>query len=253
MKLKMYFIGLGMGVIVTAVIMGIALSGRTREMSDEEIIARARQLGMTEAGTLTEAPSNGQNTLLVAQNQTVTPTDTQTPVTSAQDTVDPSSLVITGEEDDADEADEADSADASEARAGTQNAGQSDAAGARTENTAQSENSADTPSRTDAGTSAQTGASAGNQSTAGSTQESVSTASATTQEQVTGSIVVTIPDASSSEEICELLETAGVIDNATAFNNFLIQNGRDRYISTGAKLIPRGSSYEDVSRIITGR
>ena len=47
MEKKYYFRGLGLGIIVTAVIMGIALSGgKEREMTDEEVIARAKKLGM---------------------------------------------------------------------------------------------------------------------------------------------------------------------------------------------------------------
>lgn len=47
MKLKYYLRGLGVGVICTAIIMGIALSGGKKEqLTDEEIIERARLLGM---------------------------------------------------------------------------------------------------------------------------------------------------------------------------------------------------------------
>ena len=56
MEKKYYFRGLGLGIIVTAVIMGIALSGggKTIEMTDDEVIARARELGMTEDTRLLE-------------------------------------------------------------------------------------------------------------------------------------------------------------------------------------------------------
>lgn len=47
MKLKYYLRGLGIGVICTAIIMGIALSGNKKEtLTDAEIIERARLLGM---------------------------------------------------------------------------------------------------------------------------------------------------------------------------------------------------------------
>ncbi len=47
MKLKYYLRGLGIGIICTAIIMGIALSGNKKEtMTDTEIIERARILGM---------------------------------------------------------------------------------------------------------------------------------------------------------------------------------------------------------------
>lgn len=49
MKLKYYLRGLGIGILVTALIMG-ATDGK--ELTDEEIKARAIQLGMVEALSL---------------------------------------------------------------------------------------------------------------------------------------------------------------------------------------------------------
>lgn len=50
MKLKYYLRGLGVGIICTAVIMGIALSGNEKEkLTDAEIVERARLLGMVMA------------------------------------------------------------------------------------------------------------------------------------------------------------------------------------------------------------
>ncbi len=48
MNLKYYLRGLGIGVIMTAVIMGIAAGGRKETLTDDEIRERARALGMTE-------------------------------------------------------------------------------------------------------------------------------------------------------------------------------------------------------------
>lgn len=50
MKLKYYLRGLGIGIICTAIIMGIALSGKEKEkLTDAEIVERARLLGMVMA------------------------------------------------------------------------------------------------------------------------------------------------------------------------------------------------------------
>ena len=46
MKLKYYLRGLGIGIIITTIILMISNSGYTKELTDEEIIARAEQLGM---------------------------------------------------------------------------------------------------------------------------------------------------------------------------------------------------------------
>ena len=56
MNLKYYLRGLGIGIIVTALIIGIVTGGRGKALSDEEIIKRAEQLGMTmESDVLSEA------------------------------------------------------------------------------------------------------------------------------------------------------------------------------------------------------
>lgn len=52
MNLKYYLRGLGIGIIVTALIMGIAVGGKKETLSDSEIKERARALGMTEESTL---------------------------------------------------------------------------------------------------------------------------------------------------------------------------------------------------------
>lgn len=59
MKLKFYLRGLGIGILVTTVILGIA-SGRKQNMSDEEVIKRARELGMVESTLLTNLPDQGK-------------------------------------------------------------------------------------------------------------------------------------------------------------------------------------------------
>lgn len=50
MKLKYYLRGLGIGIIVTAVIMGVASGSRKETLSDREIKERAAALGMVEPG-----------------------------------------------------------------------------------------------------------------------------------------------------------------------------------------------------------
>ena len=59
MKLKYYLRGLGVGIICTAIIMGIALSGNKKEtLTDAEIIERARLLGMV----MEEESDSGEQT-----------------------------------------------------------------------------------------------------------------------------------------------------------------------------------------------
>lgn len=46
MKLKYYLRGLGIGIIITTIILSITFKTDTPQMSDQEIIAKAKQLGM---------------------------------------------------------------------------------------------------------------------------------------------------------------------------------------------------------------
>lgn len=55
MKRKYYMRGLGIGILVTALILGIS-SGQKRSMTDEEIKARAKELGMVESTVLSNLP-----------------------------------------------------------------------------------------------------------------------------------------------------------------------------------------------------
>ena len=46
MKLKYYLRGLGIGIIVTTIVLAIVFSKNKKVMSDDEVIERATQLGM---------------------------------------------------------------------------------------------------------------------------------------------------------------------------------------------------------------
>lgn len=54
MKLRYYMRGLGIGIIVTAIIMGISLGGKKESLTDAEIRDRALKLGMIESTVLTD-------------------------------------------------------------------------------------------------------------------------------------------------------------------------------------------------------
>ncbi|MDO4188787.1 MAG: hypothetical protein Q4D29_07330, partial [Lachnospiraceae bacterium] len=56
MKLRMYLRGLGLGMVVTALVMAFGVKTNNKTMTDAEVRARAKELGMVEeTGTLKEA------------------------------------------------------------------------------------------------------------------------------------------------------------------------------------------------------
>ena len=54
MNLKYYLRGLGLGIVMTAIIMGIATHGKDKSLTEEEIIEKAKTLGMIEEEQLEE-------------------------------------------------------------------------------------------------------------------------------------------------------------------------------------------------------
>ena len=80
MKLKYYLRGLGIGIIVTAVIMSIAGNDSKEKLSDAEIRARAAQLGMVEeSGLLSELDETKEPEATKAPEATKEPEATKAP------------------------------------------------------------------------------------------------------------------------------------------------------------------------------
>ena len=95
MKLKYYLRGLGVGIIVTLILTGIA-GNKKQEMTNEEIKARAAELGMIEGTTLSGEPTQEPAQEPAQEDiQTPTPkptaelTDTPSPIPESTDTLSP--------------------------------------------------------------------------------------------------------------------------------------------------------------------
>ncbi|MBP9996756.1 MAG: hypothetical protein KBT19_05700 [Lachnospiraceae bacterium] len=80
MKLRYYLRGIGIGIIVATAICLCAGSGKKATMTDAEVKARAKQLGMTEAGLLSELNEESieSEAMTVAEAQSVEPTEAVT-------------------------------------------------------------------------------------------------------------------------------------------------------------------------------
>ena len=61
MKLRYYLRGVGTGILVTAIIMGIALGGQNNSMTEEQIKEKAKELGMVEESLLSEVAEDIQD------------------------------------------------------------------------------------------------------------------------------------------------------------------------------------------------
>lgn len=54
-----------------------------------------------------------------------------------------------------------------------------------------------------------------------------------------------------SDIVCQKLQEAGLIDDAKAFNEFLVQKDYDNSILPGVYDIPKDSTYEEIARLLT--
>ena len=63
MNLKYYLRGLGLGIVFTAIIMGIASGSKKAQLSDEDIIIKAKNLGMIEEAELSASVQEAKDKL----------------------------------------------------------------------------------------------------------------------------------------------------------------------------------------------
>ena len=233
MELKYYLRGLGLGIVVTAVIMGVALSGR-RSMTDEEIIARAKELGMVENTVLADAGDAGEDS---AQDGTEIPENDAEQTQTEDDTL-------------------PEAAENTDGGAGTEDTGQNGSAdGAETPETAGFEESEETVPGDQYATpgppQGETAAVAADESSEDMAE--AAGASPETDAAAEGSEkVITINSGDGSYTVAKKLAEAGVVTSAENFDTFLCANGYDKRLRTGEFSIPADASDEQIARIVTG-
>lgn len=227
MEKKYYFRGLGLGIIVTAVIMGVALSGGgTKEkMTDAEIIARAKELGMVENSTLLEAAGeeeNGQDEAEAAPVKKDDPVRKDISVAAEAAEKEEAELEKTEKEKTEIEKNEEEENEEEENEekpvVGTP------------------ENQAEEKSEPAADTNEMT-----------KQDEDIpkpETETATTKS-------VTISSGDGSYTVAKKLEEAGVVSSAAAYDDFLCANGYDKKLRPGTFEIPADAGDEEIARIVT--
>lgn len=223
MELKYYLRGLGLGIVVTALIMGFSHSGG-QTMTDEEVIARAKQLGMIEDTVLTQKEKPLEDETQENESQENESQEGKSQEDEPQENT--SEEVIIREQPDTPEEDIARVEE-------IQN--RADEAGQKEEETAK------LPEAEEAETT--------------ETEDTkVETPESETQEPVTqrDSLTITINSGDGSYTVSKKLADAGAVSSAETFDSFLCHNGYDKKIRTGTYTIPADASDEQMARIITG-
>ena len=229
MERKYYLRGLGIGIAVTAIIMGIALSDGG-EMTDSEIIARAKELGMVENTVLSNQSGDEQQSI-----------DDGNP--AAQENDDSAGETASDEQAKAGLTDDPESGEQENAPETGQKITDADYA------------AGESNMETDAGTDDIQDADAEEQIPDNSDEEAepdnvVAVDDAQTDEKTEK--VITIKSGEGSYTVAKKLADVGVISSAENFDDFLCEHGYDKRLHTGTFSIPANASDEQIARIVTG-
>ncbi len=217
MKLRYYLRGLGIGIVITALLMGLTKGGAKETLSDDEIIARAEALGMVQSSVLSSDLNHeeqGEDGVTVSYN-------------TALDEPDIAALP--------------DSAGADQT---------GDAAGVvdteATDKTADAADTVDSEKVADA-----TGDSEG--STKASDTDVADNSTKATDTTGAATITVTINSGDGSDTVARHLAELGVITDAGDFDRYLCQNGYDKKLATGNHEINAGAGYQEIAEILIKR
>ena len=262
-KQRYYMRGIGVGLLICALILIISRINTPADISDEEIVSRARALGMVDPGDLSlsaaEDLGNGEAAASAPDNNTGSTSDAVTDTDQSGNT---GSTAEAGTDADRN-ADNVSTDDA--ALAADQNADEGSTAEAGTDAGTDANQNADNGSSADAGTDADQNADNGSSADAGTdTDQNGNTDS--TSDTVTDAgqrgDVETVPDGNSyavlvvergnsSDVVARRLESLGVITDPVDFDKYLVANGYASRISVGTFQIPYGSDYDYIARAIT--
>ncbi len=213
MKLKYYLRGLGIGILVTTVILSLAGIGR-KNMTDEEVIKRAKELGMVESTLLSDLADQ-------AEADEVQPTEPETsePETSQQ----PEETLP----------EETTPETAPEQENGTE------------QETAPAQEN-DTEKVTTPGQDNNT-----EPETTPTPETPVSPEDGSSDTPAGETFTLVIGRGESSTTVSKNLKKAGIVEDAAAFDKFLCNNGYDKKIITGTYEILYGATEEEIAKIIT--
>lgn len=228
----MYLRGLGLGMIVTALVLSFGVKSENKTMTDAEVRARAKELGMVEESEkLKDAVSkeavNGEEAVAEV-------TDRANEDEPAEEVTEPNEVKADGT-DKSEEPVEVKKPEAAK-----------DDAGKPEEVTEEPVKESSPEEKVEDDKDA---AEIDNKKE--ETKEAVRDEKKSEDDKSKKPYSLKIERGYSSDRVAGILEDAGVIDNAAAFDRYLCSNGYDKRISVGSYQIPKGADYSTVAKLIT--
>lgn len=251
-RLKYYLRGLGIGIIVTAVIMGVSADTKPAELTDAQIVARAKELGMVD-GVLAQLPTaqeekEAEQTADAAKaDDKAAKADAKAEEAAKADTAKADEKAADAAKADAAKADDK-AADAAKTDAKAEDAAKADVA--KADDKAADAAKADTV-KTDA---AKQDAKAGDAAKADMAKTDVAKdETAKPEPEVVSKVVITIYPGEGSYTVSRKLAALGLVESADIYDKFLCQNGYDKKLITGNHEIEAGMTADEIARALTRR
>lgn len=232
MKLRMYLRGLGLGMIVTALVLSFGVKSENKTMTDAEVRARAKELGMVEESEkLKDAVSK----------EAVNGEEAAAEVTDRANEDEPAEEVTEPNEVKADETDKSEEpAEVKKPEATKDDAGKPEEVteepikeSSPEEKVEDDKDAAEIDNKKE------------------EIKEAARDEKKSEDDKSKKPYNLTVERGYSSDRVAGILEDAGVIDNAAAFDRYLCSNGYDKKISVGSYQIPAGADYSTVAKLIT--
>lgn len=239
MRLRHYLKGLGLGIAVTAVILHFTVHAAEPSMTDEEVIARARELGMIE------------NVVLSRNDPTISggSSDSGANTAGGEDGVSGNGIA----------------ADGGDAVSGNETASGGGDFGTDVGNTPADGEGGAVGNENAAG-GHESGAGENGNASAGNPQEDILPAAgnqdegeAEPQEGMSGaeagqdSVTITVTNGDSSVSVAAKLAALGLVSSQAEYDAYLCSHGYDRSIRTGVHVIPAGATEQQIAEIITSK
>lgn len=230
-RLKYYLRGLGIGIIVTAVIMGVSAGTKPAELTDAQIVARAKELGMVD-GVLAQLPAAQE------EKEAEQTADAAKPDEKAADAAKPDAAKADDKAADAAKADavKVDEKAADAAKADAVKTDAEKAADAAKADAAKQDAQAEDAAKTDAAKT-----------------DVAKDETAKPEPEVVSKVVITIYPGEGSYTVSRKLAALGLVESADIYDKFLCQNGYDKKLITGNHEIEAGMTADEIARALTRR
>ncbi len=274
MSLRAYLRGIGIGMLVTALI--LIFSSKKDGLTDSEIRQRAKEMGMVQGNELligTEVSSdsaskNKSDEIVIAGEDKGKGTDgtaadksgkaaslnkassNKAPAkSSASSSSEKPRVTFSNDKSPA----VADAAEAVNASSGSSAANQPRSTTAAADTSSDTDDAAQATANPGEDEAAVAGGSTGNSTAAQSeTGEDTETEEAPAEETASSGATYTVhvSKGESSYAVAKALEEAGIVKSAVEFDKYLVSQGIDRRISAGDHTVPSSGSYEEIGKAL---